>query len=42
MTTQIQIVLIAVGCASAVGLAGMGLIRLLRRASLRLDRKSVV
>ena len=37
MSAQIQIVLIAVGCASAVGLAGMGLIRLLRRASLRLS-----
>ena len=37
MSAQIQIVLIAVGCTSAVGLAGMGLIRLLRRASLRLS-----
>src|SRR3984957_21164967 len=37
MSDQIQIVLIAVGCASAVGLAGMGLIWLLRRASLRLS-----
>src|ERR1700679_1632390 len=37
VSTQIQIVLIAVGCASAVGLVGMGLIRLLRRASLRLS-----
>jgi len=37
MTAQIQIVLIAVGCTSAVGVAGMGLIRLLRRASLRLS-----
>ena len=37
MSAQIQIALIAVGCASAVGLAGMGLIRLLRRASLRLS-----
>src|ERR1700744_2963244 len=37
MTTQIQIVLIAVGCTSPVGLAGMGLIWLLRRASLRLS-----
>ena len=37
MSPQIQIVLIAVGCTSAVGLAGMGIIRLLRRASLRLS-----
>ena len=37
MSDQIQIVLIAVGCTSAVGLAGMGVIRLLRRASLRLS-----
>jgi signal transduction histidine kinase len=37
MTAQMQIVLIAVGCTSAVGLAGMGVIRLLRRASLRLS-----
>src|SRR3984957_3675313 len=37
MSDQIQIVLIAVGCASAVGLVGMGLIWLLRRASLRLS-----
>src|ERR1700744_5556096 len=37
MTAQLQIVLIAVGCTSAVGLAGMGIIRLLRRASLRLS-----
>ena len=37
MSAQIQIFLIAVGCASAVGLVGMGLIRLLRRASLRLS-----
>jgi signal transduction histidine kinase len=34
---QLQIVLIAVGCTSAVGLVGMGVIRLLRRASLRLS-----
>jgi signal transduction histidine kinase len=33
---QLQIVLIAAGCTSGVGLAGMGVIRLLRRASLRL------
>jgi hypothetical protein len=37
MSDQLQIVLIAVGCTSAVGLAGMGVIRLLRRASLRLS-----
>ncbi|HEX4290405.1 MAG TPA: hypothetical protein VH021_15895, partial [Trebonia sp.] len=37
MSDQIQIVLIAVGCTSAVGLVGMGLIGLLRRASLRLS-----
>ena len=37
MNDQIQIVLIAAGCTSAVGLAGMGVIRLLRRASLRLS-----
>jgi signal transduction histidine kinase len=37
MTAQVQILLIAVGCTSAVGLAGMGIIRLLRRASLRLS-----
>jgi len=37
MSAQIQIVLIAAGCTSAVGLAGMGLIQLLRRASLRLS-----
>jgi signal transduction histidine kinase len=37
MNAQIQIVLIAAGCTSAVGLAGMGVIRLLRRASLRLS-----
>lgn len=35
MNPQIQIALIAAGCTSAVGLAGMGVIRLLRRASLR-------
>jgi signal transduction histidine kinase len=35
MSAQIQIFLIAAGCASAVGLAGTGVIRLLRRASLR-------
>jgi signal transduction histidine kinase len=37
MNAQIQIVLIAAGCTSAVGLAGMGVIRLLRRAPLRLS-----
>ena len=37
MTPQVQIVLIAAGCTSAVGLAGMGIIWLLRRASLRLS-----
>jgi signal transduction histidine kinase len=34
---QLQIVVIAVGCTSAVGLAGMGVIRLLRKASLRMS-----
>ena len=37
MSDQPQIFLIAVGCTSAVGLAGMGVIRLLRRSSLRLS-----
>jgi signal transduction histidine kinase len=37
MSAQLQIVLIAAGCTGAVGLAGMGVIRLLRRASLRLS-----
>ena len=37
MNSQIEIVLIAVACTSAVGLAGMGVIRLLRRASLRMS-----
>jgi signal transduction histidine kinase len=37
MNAQLQIVLIAAGCTSAVCLAGMVLIRLLRRASLRLS-----
>ena len=37
MNAQIQIVLIAAGCTSIVGLAGMGVIRLLRRASLRMS-----
>jgi signal transduction histidine kinase len=35
MNDQIQIVLIATGCTSAVGLAGLVVIRLMRRASLR-------
>src|SRR6201996_9836300 len=37
VSAQLQILLIAAGCTSAVGLAGMGAIRLLRRASLRLS-----
>src|SRR6266700_7367652 len=37
MNDQIQIVLIAAGCSGAVGLVGTGIIRLLRRASLRLS-----
>ena len=37
MNSQIQVALIAAGCTSAVGLIGMGVIRLLRRASLRLS-----
>ncbi len=37
MSPQIQVVLIAAGCTSAVGLLGMGVMRLLRRASLRLS-----
>ncbi len=37
MNDQLQIVMIAAGCTSAVGLAGMGIIRLLRRARLRLS-----
>ncbi len=37
MSAQLQIFLIAAGCTSAVGLAGTGVIRLLRRASLRLS-----
>jgi signal transduction histidine kinase len=36
VNAQIQVVLIAASCTSAVGLAGMGVIWLLRRASLRL------
>jgi signal transduction histidine kinase len=37
LNDQLQIVLIAAGCTGAVGLAGTGVIRLLRRASLRLS-----
>jgi signal transduction histidine kinase len=37
MSDQLQIFLIAAGCTGAVGLAGTGVIRLLRRASLRLS-----
>ena len=37
MSDRLQIVLIAAGCTSAVGLAGTGIVRLLRRASLRLS-----
>ena len=37
LNAQIQVVLIAAGWTSAVGLMGMGVIRLLRRASLRLS-----
>jgi len=37
MSAQIQVVLIAAGCTSGVGLAGMVMIRLLRRAPLRLS-----
>ncbi len=37
MNAQIQVVLIAAGCTSAVGMAGLGVMRLLRRASLRLS-----
>jgi signal transduction histidine kinase len=37
VNAQLQVVLIAAGCTSAVGLTGMGVIRLLRRASLRLS-----
>jgi signal transduction histidine kinase len=41
VNAQIQIVLIAAGCTSAVGLAGMLAIRLLRRASLRLSIQAI-
>jgi signal transduction histidine kinase len=37
VSPQIQVVLIAAGCTSAVGLLGIGVMRLLRRASLRLS-----
>jgi signal transduction histidine kinase len=37
MNPSLQIVLVAAGCTGAVGLAGTGVIRLLRRASLRLS-----
>src|ERR1700761_2670469 len=37
MNAQLQIFLIAAGGTAAVGLAGMGVVRLLRRASLRLS-----
>ena len=40
MSAQLQIVLIAAGCTGAVGLAGMGAIRLLRGASLRLSMQA--
>jgi len=41
VNAQIQIVLIAAGCTSAVGQAGMLAIRLLRRASLRLSIQAI-
>jgi signal transduction histidine kinase len=37
VNAQIQVALIAVGCTSAVGVMGIGVIRLLRRAPLRLS-----
>jgi signal transduction histidine kinase len=37
MSDQIQIILLAAGCTAAVGLAGMVIVRLLRRAPLRLS-----
>src|SRR5262249_6321882 len=37
VNAQVQVVLIAAGCTSAVGVVGTGVIRLLRRASLRLS-----
>ena len=39
MNDQIQIVLIAANCTSAVGLAGMGIIRMRHRASWLLGRQ---
>jgi signal transduction histidine kinase len=40
MSDQVQIVLIAAGCTGAVGLAGTVVVRLLRRASLRLSMQA--
>jgi signal transduction histidine kinase len=40
VNAQIQIVLIAAGCTSAVGLAGMGIVWLLRRSSLHLSMQA--
>ncbi len=37
VNAQMQVVLIAAGCTSAVGVIGAGVIRLLRRAPLRLS-----
>ena len=37
VSAQMQVMLIALGCTSAVGLAGVGVLRRLRRASLRLS-----
>jgi hypothetical protein len=37
VNAQLEVVLIAAGCTSGVGLMGLGVIRLLRRASLRLS-----
>ena len=37
MNAQLEVVLIAAGCTSAVGVLGLGIIRLLRRAPLRLS-----
>jgi signal transduction histidine kinase len=37
MNPELQVALIAAGCTGAVGLAGMGIIRLLRQSSLRLS-----
>ncbi|HEX4832807.1 MAG TPA: HAMP domain-containing sensor histidine kinase [Trebonia sp.] len=42
MNDKLAIVLIAAGCTGAVGLAGMGMIGLLRRASLRLSIQATV